>query len=102
MLAYNNQYQILESLALTASYLCHDGQGESGKELEGKAPNVCDRIKCETECTKDAECKGFDFTTKNCGINTCRLYPMNTPRTNGGSEKRKYCKRTESKKWIKY
>ena len=89
-------FKILQSPASSAPYLCHDGQGEEGKSF--KALNVCDKTQCENECTKDVACKGFDFTTIKCEWNTCRLYPTNIPRTDGGSEKRKYCRRTEGKR----
>ena len=95
-LVHNNPFQILESSELTAPYLCHDGQGESYKSL--RSLKLCDKTQCEDECTKDAACKGFDFATAECIPSTCRLYPTNIPRTDGGSGKRKYCKRTESKK----
>ena len=71
-----------------------DGQGAIGKSV--KNIRTCLQRQCEKECTKDIECKGLDFYAKSSGC-SCRLFTANIPRTDGGGDKRKYCKKIESK-----
>ena len=52
---------------------------------------------CEQACTNNVNCKGFDFTSKKCLFNSCRLYPTNNPRTNAGFHERKYCQKLKGK-----
>lgn len=76
---------------MTPSFECTKGQGESGKTI--KTTQACDQAKCEKECENDKQCIGFDLTSKFCNKYTCRLYPLNTPRTDGGRDERIYCKK---------
>ena len=49
---------------------------------------------CAKECTRLSNCGAFDYPE---GSGSCRLAGYrNTPRTDGGADKRQYCERKES------
>ena len=73
-------------------YTCKTGQIPSYNEIGKTADNS--KESCAAACDALGECGAFDFTKKTKG-DACRLVKGDrTPRSDGGDDKRKYCKGT--------